>query len=353
MVIKEQQEGPGALGGYSLGILLLALSLAVFGLVVQYSAGISLSATNRTGAFFRQLAYVPIALLAGYALFRLDLDRIRTWRWWILGGACFLMLLARIPNIGVSVNGSWRWIDFGLFRLQASDLGKLALVIVLADFLARMQRHTLPNKFTLAASAICVADAQRRIIMHRARRRARLLRVAKDSHRVELRALDECDEFFMIGLGLAGVSCDEGRADCHPRNSFSQFLHDVLLMFSRHIAPHEREHAIARVLQGHVDVFHEARKARDRIHHCGSEVRGIGVHQSHPAAAGILHDTVELLKHSDKTALVADVHSPTGCVLPDEVQLDGAIGQEHARFAGDRIACFRAHLAANRWNRAE
>jgi cell division protein FtsW len=59
------------------------------------------------------------------------------------------MLLARVPGIGVSVNGSWRWIDFGFFRLQASDLGKLALVIVLAHFLAVMQRHTLPNKFPL------------------------------------------------------------------------------------------------------------------------------------------------------------------------------------------------------------
>lgn len=149
MVIKEKQEGPGALGGYSLGILLLALSLAVFGLVVQYSAGISLSSSNRTAAFYRQLAYVPIAIVAGYAFFRLDLEKLRAWRWWILVGACVAMLLARIPYVGVSVNGSWRWIDFGFFRLQASDLGKLALVIVLSDFLARMQRHTLPNKFAL------------------------------------------------------------------------------------------------------------------------------------------------------------------------------------------------------------
>ena len=149
MVIKEKQEGPGALGGYSLGILLLALSLAVFGLVVQYSAGISLSSSNRTAAFYRQLAYVPIACVAGFAFYRLDLEKVRAWRWWILGGACLAMLLARIPYVGVSVNGSWRWIDFGFFRLQASDLGKLALVIVLADFLARMQRHTLPNKFRL------------------------------------------------------------------------------------------------------------------------------------------------------------------------------------------------------------
>ena len=149
MVIKEKQEGPGALGGYSLGILLLAMSLAVFGLVVQYSAGISLSSSNRTGAFYRQLAYVPIAFVAGYAFFRLNLDKAREWRWWILGGACLAMLFARIPGVGVSVNGSWRWIDFGFFRLQASDLGKLAMVVVLSDFLARMQRHTLPNKFTI------------------------------------------------------------------------------------------------------------------------------------------------------------------------------------------------------------
>jgi cell division protein FtsW len=132
-----------------LGVLLLALSLAVFGLVVQYSAGISLSSSNRTAAFYRQLAYVPIAIVAGYAFFRLDLEKLRAWRGWILGGACVAMLLARVPYVGVSVNGSWRWIDFGFFRLQASDLGKLAMVIVLSDFLARMQRHTLPNKFAI------------------------------------------------------------------------------------------------------------------------------------------------------------------------------------------------------------
>jgi len=150
MIVKvKQEEGPGALGGYSLGIVLLALSLAIFGLVVQYSAGISLSASNRTAAFYRQLVYVPIACVAGFAFFRLNLDKAREWRWWILGVACTAMFLARVPHVGVSVNGSWRWIDFGFFRLQASDLGKLALVIVLSDFLARMQRHTLPNKFRI------------------------------------------------------------------------------------------------------------------------------------------------------------------------------------------------------------
>ncbi|MFM2382428.1 MAG: hypothetical protein RL515_415 [Verrucomicrobiota bacterium] len=149
MVIKVKQEEPGALGGYALGIFVLAVTLALFGLMVQYSAGISLSASNRTAAFYRQLAYVPVAFIAGFAFFRLDLDMARAWRVPILWVSCGLMVLARVPGVGVSVNGSWRWIDFGFFRLQASDLGKLALVIVLSHFLAVMQRHTLPNKFPL------------------------------------------------------------------------------------------------------------------------------------------------------------------------------------------------------------
>ncbi len=147
MVIKVKSESPGSLSGCSLGILVLTLGLAVFGLVVQYSAGISLSSSNRTGAFYRQLVYLPIAIGAGFAFYRLNLERVREYRMWIFWVAVVAMVLARIPGIGVTVNGSWRWIDFGFFRLQASDLGKIALVVVLSDWLARMQRHTLRAKF--------------------------------------------------------------------------------------------------------------------------------------------------------------------------------------------------------------
>lgn len=147
MIIKVKHESQGPLGGYAFAILVLALGLAVFGLVVQYSAGISLSASNRTAAFDRQLMYVPFALLAGWLMYRLNLEMLREHRWKILLVALGAMLAARIPGIGVSVKGSWRWIDLGVFRLQASDLGKLALVFVLSDMLARMQRHTLPVRF--------------------------------------------------------------------------------------------------------------------------------------------------------------------------------------------------------------
>ena len=149
MIIAPKQESPRFLGSHAFWIAVIAVGLIGFGLVNQYSAGISLSSKNRTAAFDRQLMYVPFALLAGWLAFRVNLERLREYRWWILGAAMLAMVAARIPGIGVTVNGSWRWIDFGFFRLQASDLGKLALVIVLSDFLARMQRHTLPNKFSI------------------------------------------------------------------------------------------------------------------------------------------------------------------------------------------------------------
>jgi len=144
MVIASKQESPRFLGSHAFWIAAIAAGLVGFGLVNQYSAGISLSAKNRTAAFERQLLYVPFAVLAGWLAFRVNLERLRRCRWWILGGAMVAMVAARIPGIGVTVNGSWRWIDFGFFRLQASDLGKLALVIVLADMLARIQRHMKP-----------------------------------------------------------------------------------------------------------------------------------------------------------------------------------------------------------------
>ena len=95
--LLEIKNGKGsvlALAGSAVWIAVLAFGLAVFGLVVQYSAGISLSASNRTAAFDRQVIYVPLAALAGFLCYRLNLDRVRAYRWWIFTGAIAAMLAA-------------------------------------------------------------------------------------------------------------------------------------------------------------------------------------------------------------------------------------------------------------------
>lgn len=139
---RQPQGGPGA----PLLVPFLVAALALFGLIALYSAGYSMSLRDPTAAVTRQLIYAPLALLLGWLAWRADLDRLRQLRWYLFFLVMFLLLLARVPGIGRMVNGSWRWIDLGAFRLQPSDLAKVALVLVLADLLARMQRRTLPYR---------------------------------------------------------------------------------------------------------------------------------------------------------------------------------------------------------------
>ncbi len=57
----------------------------------------------------------------------------------LLIAAFVLLILVLIPGIGREVNGASRWIGFGFFNVQPSELAKLFTVIFLAGFLVRRQ----------------------------------------------------------------------------------------------------------------------------------------------------------------------------------------------------------------------
>ena len=48
-----------------------------------------------------------------------------------------LLALVLVPGIGKTVNGSTRWIDLAVFRLQVSEAGKFLLIVYLAGYLVR------------------------------------------------------------------------------------------------------------------------------------------------------------------------------------------------------------------------
>jgi cell division protein FtsW len=57
----------------------------------------------------------------------------------LLIAAFVLLILVLVPGIGREVNGASRWIGFGIFNVQPSELAKLFTVIFLAGFLVRRQ----------------------------------------------------------------------------------------------------------------------------------------------------------------------------------------------------------------------
>ncbi|MEE3255966.1 MAG: FtsW/RodA/SpoVE family cell cycle protein, partial [Actinomycetota bacterium] len=105
--------------------------------------------------FGRHATWVTIAVLA--LLFTLNRD-YRSWRRW----APTLVVVATLGLVWVKVSGrvgggSRRWLDFGPFNVQPSEIVKFALVLGIASFLDqrryfldRVDRVTLPITIWLA-----------------------------------------------------------------------------------------------------------------------------------------------------------------------------------------------------------
>ena len=72
-----------------------------------------------------------------------------------------LLLVVLVPGLGVRAMGSSRWVGFGQFRLQPSELMKLALALFAADFIARRLDQQATDRriigpVLLVAGAACV-----------------------------------------------------------------------------------------------------------------------------------------------------------------------------------------------------
>jgi len=115
------------------------IGLALFGVVMVYSASAMLAAQENNNQFHyvaRQAVWTVIGLVAMLAAMHIDYRWLNDWR--IANGllaVCALMLVA-VFGFG-AVNGAQRWIRFGSFSLQPSEFTKLALAIFLARFLER------------------------------------------------------------------------------------------------------------------------------------------------------------------------------------------------------------------------
>ena len=88
---------------------------------------------------YRQLAYAGLGIALMLLISRFDYSRLRDWAAGIYGFMIVSILL--VYALGFSARGSQRAIQFGFFNFQASELGKLLLIVALAALTAdRMRR---------------------------------------------------------------------------------------------------------------------------------------------------------------------------------------------------------------------
>ena len=121
-------------------LLAVVVALVVVGLVMVLSAS-SVQALRLYGSswyvFKRQLIWVALGGGAMAVAMRVDYRRWRRAGLPLAVVSLGLLVLVLVPHTGISVRGSSRWVGYGDFRVQPSELAKLALLLFTADVFAR------------------------------------------------------------------------------------------------------------------------------------------------------------------------------------------------------------------------
>ena len=132
-----------------------AVALAIIGLLMAW--------TNSTGGpldpgstFTRGLMWFAIAIVAFSVAAAFDYRWLRTFAWAIYLVSIGLLIMTLI--IGVTINGAQRWVSLGGITFQFSEISKVAMIAVLAAFLARRE-GSLGSVWTLVGAGLLILPA--------------------------------------------------------------------------------------------------------------------------------------------------------------------------------------------------
>ncbi len=124
----------------AVALTLLVVGFCLFGLVMVLSSSSVVSVVNYGSPWSvveHQGAWMAIGALVFVIAARLDLRFWRRLAVPFLLGTLVLLVAVLVHGIGTVTAGSSRWIDLGPLRFQPSELAKLAVVLFVADLVAR------------------------------------------------------------------------------------------------------------------------------------------------------------------------------------------------------------------------
>lgn len=116
-----------------------ALFLAVFGLIMVFSAGTGIGLTRMQDAFFfarRQAMWLLIGMVLMGLCAAIDYRRLAglpAAAWWV---SMVLLVGVWVPGLGWTSNGATRWIRLGSFTVQPSEIAKLVVLVCVAQALS-------------------------------------------------------------------------------------------------------------------------------------------------------------------------------------------------------------------------
>ncbi len=129
-------------GGIDVYFLLIVVAIALFGVVMAYSASSFYAEkfwNDNLYYFKRHLIFIAVAV-AFTAIFVIY---TRPWFWRVFGIAAYgasVVLLLAVLVIGSTGKGAQRWIAIGPLTIQPSEIAKMAVVLVLALIMSKYEK---------------------------------------------------------------------------------------------------------------------------------------------------------------------------------------------------------------------
>ncbi|MFD2705355.1 putative lipid II flippase FtsW [Salibacterium lacus] len=131
---------------YDWWLLSAALLLAVFGVIMIFSASFPLAIDmyDDPAYFFkRQLIWLVLGSVLLFFFMHLRYEALKKLSPFLIAGTILLLILVLI--VGTTIRGATSWISIGPFTIQPSEFVKLAVIIYLAQVYSQKQAYI--NKF--------------------------------------------------------------------------------------------------------------------------------------------------------------------------------------------------------------
>ncbi len=137
--LRKNNEGKST-GKGDILFLVSVILLAAYGLICVYSASRYNAEVQYGDEFFffrKQVIGFVLGLAAMAAIAFIDYRKLKKWGIPALALSLVLLALVFVPGVGKSNYGATRWIGFGSFTVQPSEIAKYAFVLFTAAYAAK------------------------------------------------------------------------------------------------------------------------------------------------------------------------------------------------------------------------
>ena len=128
------------------------VALVLLGIAFVYSASSYNAEVNYGDEFYymkKQIIGAVLGFASMVAFYFIDVEKLRKLKYLIFGISVALLLVVFIPGIGVQNYGANRWINLGIFTIQASEIAKFGFIFFSACLMSEQKSDPKSFKFML------------------------------------------------------------------------------------------------------------------------------------------------------------------------------------------------------------